>query len=112
MTNNYFAVEHNGAFLDHAVITNGNGEMVFGDLMNMSYEEMKSYDELDAFVATVMEISEAQFGTSDESDTIVTLVGEDDVFIWGILMAPGEGDEIRYTLIDWRKDGKSFKYEN
>ena len=112
MTNNYFAVEHNGTCAENMVIVNDNGEIAFEDLMNMSYEEMKSYDDLESFVATVMEISEAQFGAKGHPETVVTLIDKDGVFIWGIVMAPGEGDEIRYALIDWRKDGKSFKYEN
>jgi hypothetical protein len=110
MTTNYFAVEHNGICAEHVVITNDNGEIMFEDLMNMSYDEMKSYDEIDAFVATVMEISEAQFGIGDDPETVVTLVDKDGFFIWGIIMGPGEGDEIRYSLVDWKKHGKSFKY--
>ena len=112
MTTNYFAVEHNGTCAEHVVITNDNGEMVFEDLMHMSYEDMKSYNELDAFVATVMEISEAQFGIGGNSETVITLVDEHGFFIWGVIMVPGEGDEIRYVLVDWHKDGKKFKYEN
>ena len=38
--------------------------------------------------------------------------GEDDVFIWGIIMGPDAEDGIRYVLVDWKKDGKSYRYEN
>ena len=111
MTNNYFAVEHNGKTIEHVVITNDNGETMFGDLMNMSYEDMKRYKDIDAFVATVFELTNNQFGNSDEQ-TIITLIDENDVFIWGILMGPGKGDEIKYAFIDWRADSKLYKYEN
>jgi hypothetical protein len=45
------------------------------------------------------------------TDVILTLVGEDDIFIWSII-AGYVDDEIRYVLVDWKKDGKNYRYEN
>lgn len=109
MTKNYFAVECNDKHLDHVVITNDNGDILFEDLMDTTFDEMKAYSALEEFVAIVAEITETHTGTI-EDHIALTLVGEDDVFIWGILIGPGEGDELRYVLVDWKKDGKSFKY--
>jgi hypothetical protein len=109
MTKNYFAVECNGQYIDHVVIRNDNGDIMFEDLTNATYDEMKGYSALEEFVAVVAEVTEAQTG-SIEDHIALTLVGEDDVFIWGILIGPGEDDELRYVLVDWKKDGKSFKY--
>ena len=112
MENNYFTVEHNGTCVEHVVITNNSGETMFENFMNMSYDEMKACNELDSFVATVMETSEAQLGNDKDKNTIITLIDSEDVFIWSIIMGPGEGDDIRYSLVDWRKDGKLYRYEN
>ena len=47
-----------------------------------------------------------------DEQTIVTLVGEDDVFIWSIVIGVEDnGDDVRYALVDWKKDGKSYRYE-
>ena len=109
MTKNYFAIECNGQYIDHVAVKGDNGEILFEDLMNATYDEMKTYKNLEAFVAIATEVTEAQVGGIDDHMAL-TLVGEDDVFIWGILIGPGEGDELRYVLVDWKKDGKSYRY--
>jgi hypothetical protein len=45
-----------------------------------------------------------------DDQTIVTLIGEDGVFIWSVIMGPGENDMVRYSLVDWKKDGKNYRY--
>lgn len=111
MTDNYFAIERNGKSIDHVYIRREDGTIVFEDIMNMSYEEMKSYKDIDAFVACVMDITNIYFNESDEQ-TLITLIDKDDVFIWGVVVGPGENeDQLNYAFIDWRKDGKSYRYE-
>ena len=110
MTKNYFAVERAGKCIDHVAIKDEDG-IVFEDLMNMSYEEMKAYKELDFFIDCVMDATNTYFDESDDQ-TFVTLIGEDDVFIWSILIGPGKGDgELVYKTINWKEDGKSYRYE-
>lgn len=109
MTKNYFAVECNGQYIDHVVIKDDNGDIMFEDLMHTTYDEMKRYNALEEFVAVVAEVTEVQIGNI-EGGLAITLVGEDDVFVWGIIIGPGEDDELKYVLVDWKKDGKSFKY--
>ena len=111
MTKNYFAIERNQQALDHVLIRDNEGNILFEDLMNMSYEEMKNYEDLDAFVMCLMDATNNHFGESDEQ-TCVILVGEDDVFIWGFIMGPGKEDgDVSYVLVDWQKDGKKFRYQ-
>jgi hypothetical protein len=76
----------------------------------MSYEEMKSCAILEYFVEAAMSAADRICGVEDDQ-TIVTLVGNDDVFIWSIIMGY-ENDDIRYCLVDWKKDGRSFRYES
>lgn len=111
MTSNYFAIEReNGKSVNHITIRDDEGNVVFEDLMSMTYEEVKSYKDLEAFIVTTMDVSNEFFGGED-CQTCITLVGEDGVFIWGILIGPGdENGDIRYNLIDWHKDGRSYKY--
>ena len=107
----YFAIERNGEYVDHVVITNENDSSIgFDEYLNMTYDEMKSSENLDDFVIANMEAADARFSVEDDQ-TIVTLVGDDDVFIWSIIMG-SENDEIRYVLVDWKKDGHQYKYED
>ena len=106
----YFTVERNGNYLDHFVIINEeNGTIGFENYLTLTYDEMKIQEDLDDFVLANMEAADAMF--SNENDqTIITLIGNDDVFIWSIIMSSGDNDDIMYSLVDWKKDGKIYKY--
>ena len=106
----YFAIERNGEWWS-PVLMHNNGDVDFSDFMNMAYDEMKSDDRLAEFVAAAMDATNAMSDTDDDQ-TVVTLIGEDDIFIWSIIMGPDEDGNIAYVLVDWKKDGKSYKYEN
>ena len=110
MTNNYFAIERKDKCFDHMCIASDLGALMFEELMNMSYEEMKMYDQLEEFIATAMKVSNTLFESNDD-DTIITLVGEDDVFIWSIIIGSENNEMLRYVLVDWTKDGQKYKYE-
>ena len=105
MNKNYFAIERNGKCLEDIVIK-FDDSVAFEDLMNMSYEEMKSYDDIEKFVAAVMDATSDLGG----EQLVVNLVGPDDVFIWGIIIGI-YGDDYNYVFVDWHKDGKNYRYE-
>ena len=107
---NYFAIERDNQCWTNVILADSNGDPVFDDFLSMSYDEMKSSDRLNDFVAASMEAANRKT-TNEDYQTIVTLVGEDNVFIWSIIMGPGENDMIRYVLVDWKKDGRSYRYE-
>lgn len=111
MTQNYFAIERKDKSLDHVYLRLIDGNIAFEDIMSMSYEEMKAYDKIDEFVTAVMDSANVYFKSVDEP-TIINLIGPDNIFIWGILIGPGDqNDELKYAFIDWHKDGKKYKYE-
>lgn len=111
MTENYFAIERKDKSLDHVYLRLINGDIAFEDIMNMSYDEMKVYDKMDEFVTAVMDSANVYFKSIDEQ-TIINLIGPDDVFIWGILIGAGdEAGELKYAFIDWHKDGKKYRYK-
>ena len=105
----YFAVERNGRYGEIVYSESKDVSNCLPDFMKMSYDEMKSNEYLDAFVVAIMNDVNEMFGDIDET-TVVTLIGDDDIFIWGILMDSDENDAIRYTLIDWKKHGKNYRY--
>ena len=107
----YFAIERNGDMWDHVTIQDLNGNIVFDNYLDMSYDEMKSQDDLENFVVAVMEATNVKVNGDDEQ-TIVTHIGNDDIFIWSIIMGPDDDRMINYALIDWKKDGKNYRYEN
>ena len=110
MSKNYLSVQRNNDCIENVFIRNENGEFVFTEVMDMTYDEIKTYDNLSEFVTAIMDAANVHFQGNDDQ-TIVTLIGEDDIFIWSIIMGPGEDDIIRYSLVDWKKDGKSYRYE-
>ena len=107
----YFAIERNGKCLEHVGLTNENGNSDrFDEYLNMSYDEMILQEDLGDFVLANMEASDAFF-ESENDQTIITLIGDDDIFIWSIIMGTVD-DEIRYITIDWKKDENKYRYES
>ena len=107
----YFAIERNGSCFDHVTIKDNDGNVAFFNYFDMDYDTMKSQENLGDFVVAVMNATNNNVN-SDDDQTIVTLIGEDDIFIWSIIMGPGEDGTIRYVLVDWKKDGHNYRYEN
>lgn len=109
----YFAIERNNQCWDHVngMVNYVNMVQSRIDMLKEStYDEMKKKPWLEGFVMATMEYANELSGTDDDQ-TIITLVGDDDVFIWSIIMGPGENDTIRYSLMDWTKDGRKYRYE-
>lgn len=106
----YFAIERNQHCMDHVVIKDNENNVLFKNYLNMSYDEMKSSEDLEEFVVAIMDAASKSIG-GDNEQTIVTLVGDDDVFIWSIIIGMEDDDgDIKYVLVDWKKDGKSYRY--
>ena len=110
MSKNYFAIERNGQCHTPVILADQNGDIAHEEFLEMNYEEMKSNEALKDFVVAAMEAADRVCG-ADDDQTIVTLVGGDDVFIWSIIMGY-ENDDIRYCLVDWKKDGCQYRYED
>lgn len=108
---NYFAIERNGECWAPVILADHNGNPVFEEFLGISYEEMKTSEALDDFVVASMDAANVK-SNSEDDQTMVTLVGDDGFFIWGILMGPGDNGDIQYSLIDWKKDGKHYRYED
>ena len=106
----YFAIERGGHYLDHIVLKDGiSGAVGFENYLNMTYDEMMSQEDLEDFIEANMDAVDAMF--PDENDqTIITLIGDDDVFIWSIIMGTVD-EEFRYLPINWQVDGKKYRYE-
>ena len=107
---NYFAIEKNGECYIPVILTDSNGNPAFEAFLNMTYDEMKNSEQLEDFVVAAMEAADRKSeGEEEYSDVVVTLIGEDGFFIWGIIMS-AEGDDITYKVVDWQADGNHFKY--
>lgn len=107
----YLTVERGGRCWDHVAMKDRNGNIAFKKYFNMTYDEMKSCEDLDEFVVAIMEATNKEVNGLDDQTAIV-LVGDDDIFIWGIIIGAGDNDgDLKYVLIDWKKDGKNYRYE-
>ena len=107
---NYFAIEKNGECYSPVLLADSDGNPVYTEFLDMTYEEMKNSEKLENFVVAAMEATDRKSdGEDDYNDVVVTLIGEDGFFIWGIIMS-SEGDDITYKIVDWQEGGKHFKY--
>lgn len=112
MTKNYFSVERSNKCVDNVCFQNNDGSIAFEEVMTMSCNEIKTYNNIDAFVVATMNAANKCFG-EDDDQTLLTLIGEDGVFIWSIIIDAGEEpDEFKYLFIDWKKDGNQYRYDN
>jgi len=109
MSKNYFSIERNGQCWTPVILADRNGNPAFEEFLDMNYEEMKTSDKLGDFIMASMNAADNKSGTADEQ-TAVTLIGEDGVFIWGIIMGSENENDIRYLLVDYKKDGRSYRY--
>lgn len=105
MNKNYFTVERNEQCLEK-IIFKLEDKIAFEDLMEMSYEEMKAYPEIEEFVVAVMESTKDLGG----DQVIVNLIGPDGVFIWGIIIGVSD-DDYNFVFVNWQKDGKKYCYQ-
>ena len=108
MSNNYFSIERGEQSWVPVILADQNGNHAFEEFLDMNYEEMKTSSLLDDFVVTAMEAAD-RICDIDDNQTVVTLIGSDDVFIWSIIMGYKD-DIIQYCLVDWKKDGHSYRY--
>lgn len=105
----YFVVERDRKYLDRAQIVDAKGNVTFDNYLSMTYDQMKSQRDLDDFVLAIMDAANVNWNC-DDKDTVVTLIGEDNLFIWSIVIHPGDNDKIQYWFVDWKKDGKKYRY--
>lgn len=105
----YFVIEKNNTYFDKVMIRDRDNNVVFSNYLKMTYDEMKLQKDLNDFVAAIMDAGDAMIPNENDK-TIITLIGEDNIFIWSIIMGTVD-DYIRYSLVDWKKDGKNYRYE-
>ena len=110
MSKNYFSIERNGQCWTPVILADRNGNPAFEEFLNMSYEDLMSDWMLTDFIVAAMEAANSLSDTVD-SHTMITLIGKNGVFVWSILAGYDENEHLRYALVDWKKDGKSYRYE-
>lgn len=102
----YFAVESDGHYWDHIMFKDSDGYIAFENYLDMTYDEMKGQTDIEDFVFAVIN---AVNGYKNEQ-VVITLIDEDDIFIWSVIMGVVD-DQIRYALVDWKKNGENYRYE-
>lgn len=105
----YFSIERNGQCWMPVTLANKNGDPIFQEFLDMSYAEMKESFVLGDFVVAAMDAADSACNV-DNDQTAVTLIGDDGNFVWGIIMSSENENDIRYLLVDYKKDGRSYRY--
>lgn len=109
MSKNYFAIERDGNHWSPVVLVDHNGNPVFEEFLDMTYDEMKSSDKLTDFVIAATEAADRKVGT-ENGHTFILLVGGDESFIWAIIAGPDFDGVHRYNVVDFKKDDKTYRY--
>ena len=99
----YFIVERNEKSIDIGL----SDELQY--FYSLTYDDLRKTD-CSSFVNAIMECADIAL-SGEYTQTLVTLIGDDDVFIWSIIMDYTEDNTIKYVFVDWKKDGKSYRYE-
>lgn len=108
----YFSIERSGQQVDHVVLLDNDGHTSYEEVLDMTLEDLKTYDKLEEMICVFMDASNEYFNSSVDEETLITLIGDDDVFIWSLLIGPGDvADDLMYHFINWKADGKSYRYE-
>ena len=113
MSKNYFVIERQGQYWENVKLRKY-PTMTWNrlnNLKNSTYEEMKNTPWINSFIVAVMNAANDLSGQVDET-TIINLIGNDGVFIWGILMGLNDAGDISYSFIDWKKNGRNYRYED
>ena len=105
----YFVIERGEIYRDHVVILDNEKNIVFENYLDMTYKEMQSQKDLDDFVVAIMGAAD-EMAPDMNDHTIITLIGEDDLFIWSIIIGT-VNEALRYRLVNWKADGKNYRYE-
>ncbi len=109
----YFTIERGGEYYEQA-------ENIIVDRVNMiqerievlknsTYEEMKRLHWIEGFVMATYEAADELFDDKDYQ-TIVTLIDDDGIFVWSIIIGVNENYDLNYVFVDWKKDGRNYRY--
>ena len=109
----YFAMERGGECYEHAenvIVDRVNMIQARIDILkNSTYAEMKRQHWIEGFVIATMEAADEVFSDED-NQTIITLVDDDDIFVWSIIIGVNENSDYNYVFVDWKKDGRIYRY--
>ena len=112
MTNKTFSIERGSNTIENVLLMDDNGNVMFEEMLDMDFGQITKYEHIEEFVVAAMNAVNESIGGSDEQ-TAITLVDGDGVFVWGLIIGPGENEgDIQYVFVDWQKDGKKFKYSD
>jgi hypothetical protein len=111
---NYITVEATygeETFQSDKIMAINNGEdLFFDEIFGFdSALRITNYNLLEDFVTEMLDMSENVFGDGIDSLMITLVSGVDDTFIWSVRVEIEE-DNMSYGVIDWKKDGLTYKY--
>lgn len=110
----YFAMERGGKCYEQAedvIVNRVNMVQARIDILKAStYEEMLRQHWLEGFVLATYEAADEVLGDEDDQ-TIITLIDDNGIFVWSIIIGVNENSDLNYVFVDWKKDGKNYRYE-
>lgn len=90
------------------------GENVFEDIFKITEcQEFAKSPQINEFVGCIYQMAEEYFKSEGQfgSICVVAIDKETKIFQWGINISKHDAENLQFTLVDWKKDGKVFKYK-
>lgn len=91
-------------------------ETIFDDVFQISEcRAFEKYKDKENFMEAVLWIAESYFTDFGEDISKITLIAidqETDIVLWGVSMDNFDGDSFRYTTLDFKESGYTFKFED
>lgn len=91
-------------------------ETIFDDVFQITECNLfEEYKDKENFLEAVLVIAESYFADFGEKLFKITLIAidqESDIFQWGVSMDHFDEDSFKYTTLDFKESGYSFKFED
>lgn len=105
---------HNERF--NQIVNPNTEETIFDDVFQITEcRAFEKYKDKENFMEAVLGIAESYFTDFGEDISKITLIAIDqktDTFLWGVSMDNFDGDSFRYTTLDFKESGYTFKFED
>lgn len=104
MTSKFIIIERDEVFSESMLLTDENNNILFEDILDMSYEEAYNNDTLrfQQFVLEVLDRSDEYF--ESDGSTFIGVGDDNSGLVWAVVVERIDGERIRYASIDLEKN--------
>lgn len=98
----------------NGLIIRKDGEDVLEDIFKITEcKEFKKSPQMEEFINCIYQMAEEYFEAEGQFDSICVIAVDKErrILQWGINISKHDAESLQFNLIDWKEDGKIFRYE-